>query len=638
MKIHIIKYITFAALWLNISSCGNLLDTVPTDFLTQTNFYNSESDLNNSLTGLYEILGRQAIYRGYGSGLFGLNASGTDEVLYSTSSPVNIHKYNFASNDNDLLDIWKKLYYGIEEANMLLDNIDKPKMEESKRAVIKGEAKFLRAYYYFLLVSNWGDIPFKKTQTTSVNDTKYVRTPAKEIYQFIVDEMEQAEQLVLPITSYTYAGRISKSAVQGILARVNLYWAGEPNNETNRYAEAYKWAKKVIDSGNHSLNPSFRNVFINLIQDKYDTKESIWEVEFYSLGTTDSYGRYGQHGVSLGIQQSTIAYGYANVPFKVVDTLYNKFEALDLRRNWSIANYSYYGNNTQYKQYFTPKDLIITTRGFGKWRREYELQASKIQQYCSTNLSLLRYSDVLLMAAEASNQLNGPTMEAVEWVNMVRRRGYGLNQPGKRVVSFSVTNGGSGYNPVDIMTSSKPPIITVERSDGDTTKQAVGIAIVDAVSSSPTKGKIIDVWMNDAGDPYPSDPTKINTRYYYGATGNDAKGSGAVIVPVFKTLTNADVDLATSKVDTKEHFLQSIKDERMRELCFEGLRRNDMIRWGDFISKMNAIGYVLSTTTNVKITSLNLGPLVLSYPKNIYFPIPLGEINLDPLLTQTEGW
>ncbi|MGV8096220.1 MAG: RagB/SusD family nutrient uptake outer membrane protein [Mangrovibacterium sp.] len=634
MKNKILRYIAFVVVWLNFSSCDKLLDVTPTDFLTQTNFYNSEDDLNNALTGIYETLGRQAIYRGYGNGLFGLNPA--DEALYSSSSQVHIRKYNSPSDNNDLLDIWRNLYYGIEKANMLLDNIDKPEMDASKRAVIKGEAQFLRAYYYFLLVSNWGDVPVRKTQTTSVSDTKYGRTPTKEIYQFIVDEMEQAENLVLPITSYNYAGRISKSAVQGVLARVNLYWAGDPCNETSRYAEAYKWAKKVIDSGIHSLNPSFRDVFINFIQDKYDIKESIWEVEFYSEGATDPYQKYGQHGISYGIAQNTVEYGYASATNKVSDTLFNKFDALDLRRNWSIANYSYYQTKTQTRLFFTPRDLVPRTRGIGKWRREYELQANKVKAYCSTNLSLLRYSDVLLMAAEASNAVNGPITEAIEWVNMVRRRGYGLNQPGKRVISFTIVNGGAGYNPVAMMSNSKPPVFTVERSDGDSTKCAVGIAVIDAVNNSPTRGSVIDVWINDCGDPYPTDPTKVTVKYFYGSTGNDAKGSGAVIVPVLKKLTNSDVDLPLSYTGTKEHFLQAIKDERMRELCFEGFRRNDLIRWGDFVLKMNALGTAIAANPN--LTSLNLLPLNLSYPKNIYFPIPQSEINLNPLLTQNEGW
>ncbi|RZA01364.1 MAG: hypothetical protein EOP11_17475, partial [Proteobacteria bacterium] len=95
-------------------------------------------------------------------------------------------------------------------------------------------------------------------------------------------DMEAAEQLVPDITTVGYSGGVSKSAVRGMLARVNLHMAGEPLNDKTRYAEASKWAKKVMDDAlaGHELNPSYAQVFINVAQDKYDIKESIWEVEF----------------------------------------------------------------------------------------------------------------------------------------------------------------------------------------------------------------------------------------------------------------------------------------------------------------------------------------------------------------------
>src|SRR5690606_29983150 len=132
------------------------------------------------------------------------------------------------ANDALVGAFWRKLYEGVDRANALLSNIDKPDMDESRREVIRGEALFLRAYYYFLLVSNFGDVPLKLAVSTSPTETDYSRTPAKEVYAQIVKDMTEAEARVLPITDLNYGGRISKSAVQGILARVHLYMSGYP--------------------------------------------------------------------------------------------------------------------------------------------------------------------------------------------------------------------------------------------------------------------------------------------------------------------------------------------------------------------------------------------------------------------------
>src|SRR5690606_34156963 len=83
-----------------------------------------------------------------------------------------------------------------------------------------------------------------------------------------------------PISAYTFSGRITKTAVQGILARVCLKMAGYPLNDVAKWQEARYWSSKVIESGEHRLNPNYAQIFKNHTQDIYDTGENIWEVEF----------------------------------------------------------------------------------------------------------------------------------------------------------------------------------------------------------------------------------------------------------------------------------------------------------------------------------------------------------------------
>jgi hypothetical protein len=417
IKLKIMKkfFIPFACCFLALFSCNKALDTTPQDFLSPVYYFNNEKELNNAVTGVYDVMGSGTMYSGQ-DGLMTTMDVADEDYTTATSGP---QVYFYDTGNGTVSSLWQTLYKGIERANVVLDNINKPAMSETRRAILKGEVQFLRAYYYFVLVENWGDVPLHTKSTASVNDIYYPRVPANDVYNFIISEMTEAEAAVQDI-SVTSAGRISKSAVEGILARVCLFKAGYPNNDAAKYADALKWAKKVIDMGYHDLNPSYQQVFINLIQNKYDTKESIWEVEFFTTGAGEAYSEVGSIGVNNGISQSELTLGYSGAQYRVQKHLYDKYEATDTRRDWAIAPYSYSPNGTSAKANWLPTQ--ITDRFIGKWRREYELTSSKIKNSDGTNFPMLRYADVLLMAAEAENEVNGPSAQAHAWLNKVRAR------------------------------------------------------------------------------------------------------------------------------------------------------------------------------------------------------------------------
>src|SRR5690606_11059435 len=104
--------------------------------------------------------------------------------------------YDVAAADPNIAANWQFWYDGINRANYLLASIDKPQMDEQERAAIKGEALFLRAFYHFILVSNWGDIPMMLKAIDAAEQTSAPRTPAKEVYEQIIKDMTEAEGLV----------------------------------------------------------------------------------------------------------------------------------------------------------------------------------------------------------------------------------------------------------------------------------------------------------------------------------------------------------------------------------------------------------------------------------------------------------
>ncbi|WP_256009144.1 RagB/SusD family nutrient uptake outer membrane protein [Desertivirga xinjiangensis] len=504
-----------------LSACEKFLESKPKDFLSPENYYNTEEQINFALNGVYDVLGQRGMY---GDALISRMGTEADEGFYAVSTFRGPQVYDFSTSDTYVTTLWQLLYDGINRANMLIENIDKPDMTDESRADILGQAKFLRAYYYFLLVSNWGDVPLILKATSSANNSAVPRTPAKEVYAIIIREMEEAEGMVKDAATLGFGGRISKSAVQGILARVCLYAAGNPVNDKSKYNDVIKWTEKIIKSDYHKLNPSFENVFINYASDKYDMRESIWEVEFWG-NTAGAYREGGRVGINTGIANPNSALGYSYGFIQTTARLYNSYQAEDKRRDWAIAPFRYVTNGTVKLNWTATQ---IYQRFAGKWRREYEVVTPKSTNDSPQNFPLLRFSDVLLMYAEAVNEINdGPNAEAYTAINRVRRRGFGFDE--------MTANSLSDLSGLDYLT-----------------------------------------------------------------------------------------------------FQDQIKAERSRELCFEGLRKNDLIRWGVFKSTMQAVADELAVSPYPYAARAGNN---ITEPKHLLFPLPAYERGLNPLLSpQNTDW
>lgn len=587
--------------------CKKFLETHPSDFLTPVNYFDKEEELQIALNGVYDILGSGNLY---GDNMF-YNFDITDEGVYGHAGTTAGPKvYNMTTSDAIIDATWGTLYSGIGRANLLLENIDKPEMDDTKRGVIKGEALFLRAYYYFLLVQMWGDVPLIVSLTKSPDDTQHPRAAAKTVYEQILKDMKEAEQLVLPIRQIGHAGKVSKSAVRGMLARVCLHMAGHPVNDQSKYAEARDWAKMVIDDpeAGHALNPSYNQVFINLAQDKYDINESIWEVEFWG-NRSDAYVESGRLGSRNGIRCMNVDTGYSLGRINATPRHYNRYDELDERRDWNIAPFIYGGANDAVRQYWPASNTW--QRSCGKYRRMYELLSPKNTSFTPINYPLLRFADILLMYAEADNELTStPSPEVVEYVNLVRRRGYGKLIHGEVVKSIEVTDGGSGYS------ASDPPVVEIVGGGGS---GATATATI-------TSGKITAITITNRGSFYTSDPVVTITG-----------GSGSGAMAIAHITTPADAEVPDGDASSKENFRAFLRDERSRELCFEGLRKWDLIRWKVFIEEMRATGTEINQIAASAYKFESRAGLNVQ-ERDYLFPIPTREMSLNRALVQNPGW
>jgi len=538
MKICFTSILSILSGSLMMLSCNSILDTKPKDFLTTDQYFKTEADLNAALSGVYSSLAQDGTY---GRNIPIELEMGNDEAHYNNRNNNNTvpSLYDCQSSTKIYSDCWTALYQGIGRANLLLSNIDASPAASSIKDPIKGEALFLRAFNYFQLVTRYGDVPLILLPTKDANNLNYPRTPSIDVYNKIVEDMKTAEGLVKEATTVNSGSRVTKTVVQGILARVYLKMGGRPLMlGVPAFDSARTYALKVINSGLHKLNPSYEQVFINHSMDAYDNtyRESMWEIEFYGNNTPQGAVPPGSRFASQLAMRYTgsdpnAVYGYGSyVPSGVLYNMYTSYSSTTdtLRRNWNMPEFTYNfgGVSSTNPREVTPYATGTYTfeRDCGKWKRDYEVFSPKQRDWGPTNFPVIRYADVLLMAAEAENEVNGPNDIAIGYINQVRQRA--------------------------------------------------------------------------------------------------------------KTL-----DLFAFRVSTQEAMRKFIQDERARELCFEALRKFDLIRWGIFIAKMD---FTKSAIANSSATATNKNRFLGGYfnvkLRDTLLPIPSSELSVNSLITQNPGW
>lgn len=465
----------FLLIGLSFASC-DFLDKEPTK-LTPETFFKNESEAKSFLTGVYATMLQASFY-----GDSYLYIAGGDDLSHYGGPGRNPNTQGLICNNANSSDpliskLWYVLYSGINRANMFIESVDKtPNMDDKIKNGYKAEARTLRAFYYFTLVQGWGDVPFKTSSTQSVEGVSIPRTNKEIIYDFIVTELDEAANDLKTAKELAYQpGHVSKSAAWGLLARVYLFRAGEHFRDNKAgdatkiqeyFKQASAFGQKVMSQG-HALADNYWDVFIDLCSDKYNStgkNESIWEVEFAGSRTTDVRAE-GRIGNTIGIQGPDLSatsltgkedpgFGYAFI--YCTPKLYDMYVANgDINRmNWNISPFSYVqattgskpviGRNFEYgkkaevkKQYFDvsysygdgdvekkeEESAKNVARACAKYRREYETATKRSKNDTSINFPLMRYSDVLLMIAEAENEINAaPTTLAYECINTVRRR------------------------------------------------------------------------------------------------------------------------------------------------------------------------------------------------------------------------
>jgi len=424
-----IKYLYLIVLISGFVACSDLLEEVPLSQASPENSFETEAHALSAIVGVYSSLQLEGVY-----GKSQLEFS-TDETNAGAKVPrggFNLYTFS-ADNIEVVLPIWRDHYEGINRANQAISNIPNIDMDVAERNTLVAEAKFIKALLYFNLIRYFGDVPYKETETTSLNDLNIPRTPVAIIYENIIKDLEYG-LVNLKVKGAGLAGHATQDAAKTLLASIYLTRGSMAkrdktgDNGIADFALAAKYSKEVIDLNRYRLNLYFPDAFI--VQNK-NNDEIIFDVQFKSPGL----GVGSTIGTNMGI--SSDASGVDNLlaggaQSAIRANTYHQFyyETADsIRMQWTVAKI----------------EIVAATGGFirlsavsskppsaGKFRRYPVRDPSfslKTNDY-DVNWPIFRYAEVLLIYAEALNETSGPTQEAIDALNKLRSRARNVNIKG----------------------------------------------------------------------------------------------------------------------------------------------------------------------------------------------------------------
>ena len=419
------------------SSCKKYLEVEPVSSFGTDYVFDNVINAEKAVLGTYyRLTGDQ----GYGIRLSMYYSYDTDLMMGQAGRNDNerrdIAHYNATPNNTQLPRPFNQLYDGVERANLCIYNI--PLMDEynngnaQQKNLLKrlhGEALTLRAQFYFELIRNWGDVPAQFQPSALETDLFKSKMDRDSIYDRLLEDLQLASTLVPWRSEVAKDERITQGAVRALRAKIALFRGGyslRRNNQMERgsnhlayYQIAKDETQAIIQSSQHQLNPSYESVFKNYIAGKQiePNGEVVWEV---AMGG----GNSGLGDSKLGYYNGPRSNNNGNSALTVLPNYFYMFDEKDLRRDVMCVPYFILASGSTVTAR-TGRNLNVMMDG--KFRRDW-IPDGVITgpQYFGVNWPLIRYSDVLLMFAEADNELSGgPTPAAIAAFEQVRTRAFG---------------------------------------------------------------------------------------------------------------------------------------------------------------------------------------------------------------------
>lgn len=449
MKKNKLVYVLGALLSMGVVSCD--LTEKPTSFYEMDTYFTTADKAKMAVIGIYDCLAAEGSY-----GQYVMPFASSDDMYMVRGTATgdgtrrDISHYALTSSNTWVASVWNYIYEGIDRANTAIAGIEKMSDYENSDELkeLVAQARFLRAFLAFDLVRYWGDVPFKTTSTGSFGDTAQPRTEREKIYDQIIIDLDFAKTHLKPGNEVASSEVPCRGAARALLMRVYLQRAGYSLDRTTRtltrpddatrknYFDAVieEWKAFGTEGYHNFYGAGYEELFKNYSKLVLNNQESLWEIAFEpNNGQKDNAGYWATYNGPLvdapdagsGAANQNF-FGRANAFFIVLPYWGDFYDDNDVRRDVNFVDYVYRWvkkDKAQVKMSVCQEISKNMYRYPGKWRREWMAPGFVDPNHTGVNYCPLRYADVVLMAAEAYNEIND-TPKAWELLNDVRARAH----------------------------------------------------------------------------------------------------------------------------------------------------------------------------------------------------------------------
>jgi hypothetical protein len=420
----------------NTAGCKKYTEVEPESGYTIPEAFSDVSNVTMALIGVYDELQGD---NGYGIRISMYYPYDSDEGIVSgniDNGRRGVGRYQLLLTNTEISNPFRQLYRGVEKANLCIEQIPQMKLytegtdaEKKELRRLYGEALTLRAQYLFELIRNWGDVPAPMVPSYRQTSLFLPRNDRDSTYDKILNDLATAIDLLPWRTEVARNERITKGAAKALRAKIALFRGGyslRSNAQIERrsdYLKYYEITKKECEElmarrDQHTLNPNFESVWRNVTSFTYDPQGEILFEVGAGGGNGNSDSRMGNYdGPNLA---NNTRYGAGGGGIIMLPNYFYAFDSVDTRRDVTVTWYQVTGANN------VKSMRRLNELNTGKYRRDWRvplLPGTVLN--VGYNWVMIRFSDVLLMYAEAVNEINGgPTAQAISAFEEVRKRAY----------------------------------------------------------------------------------------------------------------------------------------------------------------------------------------------------------------------
>ena len=417
---HLIKIFLVVMMMVStVVSCGDeFLDLSPVDSLTEAGFFKTESDANAALASVYDMLQKYGGWENeYITKIEWLPVG--DMTMEESPADRAIEGLEWDAGNERFSRIWAQHYTGIARANTVIGRINGVEAPQANKDLIEGQAKFLRALFYFTIARYYGDAPLIVDEPTAETDFNVSRNPVSEIWAQIESDLTDAVSKLPTTWDDANLGRAKKSSALALLAKAHLY--------QSEWADAVSRSEELINLGIHDLEPDYRDAFR---KENEHNVEDVFSVQYRDTNT-GGWGE-GRDGHFLGARAAPRGVGADFAPFGGWSNWVPAEQWVeDIERDPvadTIIDQRYYGQiigpgeKHPDVDFTMPEDVPAGFSSTGYIHTKFWLGPNpNNSEYSGQNIPVFRYAEVLLDYAEALNE-TGRKDDAIAQINIVRDR------------------------------------------------------------------------------------------------------------------------------------------------------------------------------------------------------------------------